>query len=216
MQTDRIAIHLTSAFHLRKRNWLKRFASAGTHCQGGRPLRVKRNTTLAVSFSKTSTALLFKSLAGGRSATKQVPRQLFDAPRPVVQAFLDAYLRGDGHRYANEKVCATTVSRQLAHGIAFLALKLGFLPSIYDQPRAESGIIQGRSIKQAPHQYSVVWYEEPPAFRKVIETDNFYLVPSAPSPPPSTMATYSTWKSRRSTTIWPAFSWSRTAETGLQ
>lgn len=146
-------------------------------CLGVRAARVRRETTLAVAVNKSSAALLFKSLAGKCSREKRVPQILFDAHRPLVRAFLDAYVAGDGHRYANGKVGVTTVSRSLAEGIAWLVLKLGYLPSIYDQPMPEAGLIQQRAVKRSPHQYTVVWYESREAMRQVVETESFYLVP---------------------------------------
>ncbi|HYH84324.1 MAG TPA: radical SAM protein [Pyrinomonadaceae bacterium] len=146
-------------------------------CLGVKGASVRRATTLAVAANKSSAALLFKSLAGGRSPEKRVPQLLFDAHREIVRAFLDAYVEGDGHRYANGKVGVTTVSRQLAHDIAWLALKLGHLPSVYDTAVPEDGFIQQRAVKRAPHQYTVVWYERGTVKRHAIETENFYLVP---------------------------------------
>jgi AmmeMemoRadiSam system radical SAM enzyme len=139
--------------------------------------RVRRATTLAVTTNKSSAALLFQLLAGKHSREKRVPGILFDAHRPVAQAFLDAYVAGDGHRYPNGKVGVTTVSRQLAYGVAWLALKLGHLPAVYDAAVTEDGLIQNRPVGRAPHQYTVVWYERRPASRHIIETDDFYLVP---------------------------------------
>jgi pyruvate formate lyase activating enzyme len=146
-------------------------------CFGIKAARVERTTTLAVAAGKSSAALLLKTLAGSFSREKRVPQSLFDAHRPVVRAFLDAYVAGDGHRYANGKVSITTVSRRLAYGIAWLALKLGHLPSIYDATVTEDGLIEGRAVKRAPHQYTVVWYESAGVKRRVIETEKFYLVP---------------------------------------
>lgn len=139
--------------------------------------RVKRPTTLAVAVNKSSTALLFKSLAGGRAAGKRVPRILFDASRPIVGAFLDAYVEGDGHRYSNGKVSVTTVSRELAYGVAWLALKLGHLPSLYEATMPEQATIQGRTVRRALRQYTVVWYENSSVKRKIVETEDFYLIP---------------------------------------
>ena len=146
-------------------------------CLGVKAARVRRSTTLAVVVNKSSAALLFKSLAGARAAGKRVPRMLFDAHRPIVEAFLDAYVEGDGHRYANGKVGVTTVSRELAHGVAWLALKLGHLPSVYEAAMPGQATIQGRMVNRAPCQYTVVWYENSAARRKVIETEDFYLIP---------------------------------------
>lgn len=138
---------------------------------------VNRHTTLAVSASKSSLALLFKMLAGERSTKKHVPKMIFNAPQEVAKAFLDAYILGDGHRFANGKVSSTTVSRKLAHGIGWLALKCGYFPSVYDARMPELGMIPGRLIRRASHQYTVVWYEDSSVQRKIVETENFYLVP---------------------------------------
>jgi pyruvate formate lyase activating enzyme len=147
-------------------------------CLNVKASQVKRTTTLGVAVNKSSAALLFKALAGARSIGKRVPTAVFDAHRPIVRAFLDAYVTGDGHRYANGKVSITTVSRELAYGIAWLALKLGHLPSVYDTKMSAEGFVQGRAVRRSPHQYSVVWYENAPTVRrKVVETENYYLIP---------------------------------------
>ena len=146
-------------------------------CFGVEGRLVHRDTTLSVSISKASLALLIKTLAGERSTKKHVPEMLFDAPREVVKAFLDAYIEGDGHRLSNGKVNATTVSRELAYGVIWLALKCGYFPSIYDAEISETGVIQGRVVRRAPHQYTVVWYETDEVKQKIAETKDFYLVP---------------------------------------
>jgi LAGLIDADG-like domain len=126
---------------------------------------------------KSSAARLFKSLCGGRANEKQVPRVVFEASEAVARAFLEAYVEGDGHRYANGKVSVTTVSRKLAYGIAWLALKLGYIPSVYETAIEEEGVIQGRKVKRSPFQFTVVWYESSSITRKVIEAEEHYLVP---------------------------------------
>ncbi len=146
-------------------------------CFGVEAGLVYRPTTLAVCASRTSLALLFQSLAGERSTRKRVPEMLFDAPRPIVRAFLNALIQGDGHRYANGKISTTTVSKELAYGIAWLALKCGFFPAIYDARTPEMTVIEGRPVHRAPHQYTVVWYEENKVERKIIETEGFHLIP---------------------------------------
>ena len=145
-------------------------------CFGLEPMIVSRETSLGVHLQKASAALLFQSLAGGRSAQKRVPPQIFNAPISVVKAFLDAYIAGDGHRYADGKVTATSVSRELAHGIAWLVLGLGLMPSIYETMLSGSREIQGRLVNRAPTQCTLVWYERP-IQRKLVETTNAYLIP---------------------------------------
>ncbi len=148
-----------------------------SNCLGVDSQVVTRSTTLAVAASKSSAALLFKTLAGGSSHQKRVPEIIFNAPKEIIRSFLSGYVEGDGHRYENGKVSATTVSKQLAYGIAWLALKLGYLPSLYDTAMDETGYVEDRRIKRAPHQYTVVWYEHDSVRRKAVETENYYLIP---------------------------------------
>jgi pyruvate formate lyase activating enzyme len=99
----------------------------------------------------------------------------------MIRAFLDAFVCGDGHRYPNGMVSLTTVSRTLAYGVVHLALRCGHLPSIYDKETGAEGVIQGRAVKRSPHQYTVVWYENPsdstPVQRSALTTDDYHLVP---------------------------------------
>lgn len=136
-----------------------------------------RPTSLTVTIQKASAALLFKSLCGTGATAKHVPQVLFDAPRPVVEAFLDAYVRGDGFRYPNGKVTVTTKSAALAYGAAWLSLKTGRLPSLYENQVDTERLITGRRVKQSPRQFTVVWYDNPAIRRKVVVTEDFYLIP---------------------------------------
>jgi pyruvate formate lyase activating enzyme len=138
---------------------------------------VEQETTLRVTVGKSSAALLFKALAGGRSSEKRVPAVIATASTDVVAAFLDAYVAGDGHRYENGKVGSTSVSRALAHGIAWLALRTGRVPSVCASEMGPIGIVQGRRVKRAPFQYTVVWYSQPGIRRRMVETPEHYLVP---------------------------------------
>ena len=138
---------------------------------------VRRETSLGVSINKASAGLLLKFLAGGRASEKRVPEPIFNAPKSVVQSFLNGIVDGDGHRVANGKISVTTVSRDLAYGIAWLALKLGHLPSIYDTDIPSRGSIQGREVNRAPHQYTIVWYEDNSIRQKMVETEEYYLIP---------------------------------------
>ena len=146
-------------------------------CLGLKGRIVSRPTTLSVAVTKASAALLFKVLAGGRSTEKRVPPFIASGPLPVVRAFLDAYVDGDGHRYPTGKVSSTTVSRTLAYGIAALALRLGLFPSVYESAATGDGLIQGRRVKRAPRQYSVVWYEQGGRRRRLEVVGDHYLVP---------------------------------------
>ncbi|MFW9856560.1 MAG: radical SAM protein [Candidatus Thorarchaeota archaeon] len=139
--------------------------------------KVIREDTIAVAAGKTSIGLLFKYLVGVKALEKKVPEYLFDAPREVVEAFVNAYIDGDGHRYESSKVSSSTVSIDLAYGIAWLVLKLGYLPSIYINKMPEKTEILGREVNQAEFLYNVVWYENSNVEREFHVTDEYFLIP---------------------------------------
>ena len=148
-----------------------------TQSFGVRPQEVRRNTTTAITIGKASLALLFVALCGKGSAGKRVPAQIFAADPSIQEAFLEAYLEGDGHEYPKGKFSVTTVSRELAYGVALLVLRLGRLPSIYLAAVGVEARIQGRSVRRHPEQFSVVWYRERGAAQKWHDTGRHFLIP---------------------------------------
>src|SRR5438445_383694 len=148
-----------------------------TRLFGVRPQEVRRNTTTAITIGKSSLALLFVALCGKGAAAKRVPAQIFAADPSIQEAFLEAYLEGDGHEYPKGKFSVTTVSRELAYGVALLLLRLGRLPSIYLAAVGVEVRIQGRSVRRHPEQFSVVWYRERGAAQKWHDTGRHFLIP---------------------------------------
>jgi pyruvate formate lyase activating enzyme len=146
-------------------------------CLGVTGRLVLRETTLGIAVGKASAALLLKTVAGGRSSQKRVPPCIFTAGSDQIGAFLDALVDGDGHRYPGGKVAVTTVSSELAHGIALLVLRTGLLPSVHAKANHGPGTIQGRLVKRAPCRYSVVWYSNPAIARRAVQTADNHLVP---------------------------------------
>ncbi len=124
---------------------------------GLQPGLSKRHTTLCVVVGKASVALLFESLCGTGSRRKRVPAQLFSAPPLVADAFLHAYAEGDGSRRPGGRISATTVSRQLALGLAWLALRTGRFPSIRAKRQAAEGKLLGRTVRLAPYRFELDW-----------------------------------------------------------
>lgn len=147
-------------------------------CLGVTGRIITRQTSRSVTFSKASVALLFQTLCGKLASGKRIPEMIYQSSGSVAKVFLDAYVAGDGHRYTNGKVSITTISEDMAYGVAWLALKLGYMPSLYKTGFEKTGFIQGRQVNRAPYQYSVVWYEGNPEIeRKFFETDDYYLIP---------------------------------------
>lgn len=106
-----------------------------------------------------------------------VPEMLFDAPREVQQAYLETFVQRHGRRFEHGRIRLTTASQKLAYGIAWLALRCGYFPSIYDAQSFQKGTIQERTDRGAPQQYTVVWCEETPLEQGLIITEKFFLVP---------------------------------------
>jgi pyruvate formate lyase activating enzyme len=144
---------------------------------GVHPQEVRRGTTTAITIGKSSLALLFEALCGKGAAEKRVPAQIFAADRSVQEAFLEAYVEGDGHEYPGGKFTVTTVSRALAYGVALLVLRLGRLPSIYLAAVGTEGRIQGRAVRRQPEQFSVFWYRERGPAQKWRDTGSHFLIP---------------------------------------
>jgi AmmeMemoRadiSam system radical SAM enzyme len=138
---------------------------------------VRRPTATAVAVTKSSLALFFEETCGKGAARTRVPPQLFISDSSVQDAFLDACVAGDGHEYAGGKLTVTTVSRELAYGIAALVLQTGHLPSIYSASMPPEGWIQARRVRRQPEQFTVVWYRHGRRTRKVRETELDFLVP---------------------------------------
>jgi len=138
--------------------------------------------------SKHRRGLIIRSRTGGGMAEENtirfpnerrpgIPAPIFQSKADVVRAFIEAVVDGDGHRFENGKISVTTVSRELAYGIAWLVLKLGYLPSLYDASMPEEGTILGRRVRRSPHQFTVVWYQDSAVRRKAMTVDDFYLIP---------------------------------------
>ena len=85
-------------------------------CLGVESSVVRRTTTLAIACGKTSVALLFKRLAGSLARNKRVPTALFDAHRSVIEAFVESYRQGDGHR-AGAREAGPLAARDVRPGV---------------------------------------------------------------------------------------------------
>ncbi|MGH7411300.1 MAG: LAGLIDADG family homing endonuclease, partial [Candidatus Methylomirabilis sp.] len=144
---------------------------------GIRPSITTRETSVAVSLYKASVAALFQALAGGSSRIKRVPPPLFQARREVVQSFLDGYVAGDGYRAPNGSITISTVSEELAWGVAWLVEKLGHIPAVHRYRNLEERLLLGRPITQAPGIFVVRWYPEGQQKYQYRQDDKFYYLP---------------------------------------
>ena len=137
-----------------------------------KPKIVQQRTITRINVGKTSLALFFKVLCGSGAKNKKVPEILNQATKDVVKAFLDGFIAGDGSIQKSE-VSIGTVSKELALGIYWLWLKMGFLPSFYEWIPPSSTKIEGRKVRQSPYYYVKLKAQK---FRKEFLNDNDLII----------------------------------------
>jgi len=93
----------------------------------------KEKTKLSVQTKRASLAFFFKLLCGKNAPNKKIPFVLNQAPKNIVFEFLKGYLECNGRAKKDNFIVINTASKKLALGIYWLWLKMGFLPSFYEQ-----------------------------------------------------------------------------------
>jgi pyruvate formate lyase activating enzyme len=169
------SLHLRFRFTLREGHLAEQLARLLARYFNAPATREEKGNNLDIWVSRTSLGLLFKSIAGASASEKHVPEQLFESPEPVSRAFLGALAENPESRMANGRITLTVASRDLAHGIAWLALKLGYLPSI--NPAVMPSQPGNMDQHTQPYVYTVVWYTSNDISRHAIPTRDSYLVP---------------------------------------
>jgi DNA-cytosine methyltransferase len=79
---------------------------------------------------------------------KLIPEWVQDAPKHLIQEFINGYRSADGCILKNGCNSFTTVSYNLAYGIQRLYLKLGYLVSVTKTIRPKTYVIEGRTVNQ--------------------------------------------------------------------
>lgn len=142
---------------------------------------VERKATITIELGKSSLALFFKNLCGSGASEKRVPKAINQARKIVVQQFLKGYINGDGWRRPKETAINTT-SHELAIGIYWLILKLGFLPRFYTWQPPLIKKFGKRTVKQSTLFY-VKWKTKKPSTirekmaTKYKESNDYYFIP---------------------------------------
>jgi pyruvate formate lyase activating enzyme len=170
------AATLIFSFGHHERNLAERVCQWLRELFGVNPSIVKTPTTLQVAVNKSSLALLFEALCGAKSREKRIPPFLFEAKRDIVDAFVQAYAQGDGTVRPDGRIVVSTVSAELAYGLAWLLLKLGYLPSLRAYRQPTHSTVLGRPVRQAPNIFMVIWRNDN-HWRFVWQDDDYYYVP---------------------------------------
>ncbi len=139
-----------------------------------KPKIFQQRTITRINVGKTSLALFFKILCGSGAKNKKVPEILNQATKDVVRAFLDGFIAGDGS-IQKEEISIGTISKELAFGIYWLWLKMGFLPSFYKWKPPATTTIEKRKVNQSPYYYVKLKAQK---FRKKFLNDNDLIISS--------------------------------------
>jgi DNA (cytosine-5)-methyltransferase 1 len=144
---------------------------------------------------------MFKQF-GQYAQGKLIPEWIQDAPKHLIQEFINGYVASDGHTNKNNTKIST-VSHDLAYGLQRLYLKIGHIASVEKTIRPKTCVIEGRTVNQRDsYQISIytekqrkqstfiegnyVWYtpfkittnyvQNEPVYNFEVESDNSYIV----------------------------------------
>ena len=109
--------------------------------------KVEDRTTYKYQFSNKELGEFLYQFGHG-AKNKHIPGFIFDLPIDKLKSFLEGYFDSDGS-FSNNKYSATTISRELAYGIAQCIAKVYNRPfAIYKFNRSKTSIIEGRKVNQ--------------------------------------------------------------------
>jgi len=105
---------------------------------------------------------------------KLIPEWVQNAPKHLIQEFINGYMKADGYLRKNGSYRITTVSSNLAFGLQRLYLKLGYIFSINYTKRPPTCVIEGRTVNQRDT-YQIEGYLKTIKKQKsFIDTENNY------------------------------------------
>ena len=96
---------------------------------------------------------------GSYAYGKRIPAWAYCMNTKMREALLHGYIDSDGYRYKENTWKATTVSKELAHGIRLLAETLDYSCTVHYADVGSTTVIEGRTVNQKP-QYEVVMCKE--------------------------------------------------------
>ena len=110
---------------------------------------------------------------------KKIPEWVQDAPKHLVQEFMNGYMAADGSvsKLGVHKI--TTVSHNLALGLQRLYLKLGHIFGINKTIRPKTCIIEGRTVNQRDTYTVNGRIQEKPRYSSFIEENYAWLAPTS-------------------------------------
>lgn len=98
---------------------------------------------IVIIFSSNTHVNFFNEEFGNGAGNKKIPKWILEAPRHLLEAFLNGYMLGDG---TNNSTQGRTVSKTLVWQLCLAYSKLGLLPSIFELENTGYG--EGNKIYQ--------------------------------------------------------------------
>jgi site-specific DNA-cytosine methylase len=108
---------------------------------------------------------------------KKIPEWVQDAPKHLVQEFINGYMAADGSVSKTGVHKITTVSYNLALGLQRLHLKLGHIFGINKTIRPKTCVIEGRTVNQRDTYTISGRIQEKPRYTSFIQGDYAWLAP---------------------------------------
>ena len=113
----------------------------------------RRTTCVFHLYNVTIAAWLINNFGKGAGG-KLIPGWVFGADETIRKSILEGYIDSDGYRTVRTKggtelIKTSTISKPLAHGIAFLARTLELSATISKTERSKTAVIQGRTVRQS-------------------------------------------------------------------
>ena len=105
---------------------------------------------------------------------KLIPEWVQNAPKHLIQEFINGYMKADGCINKDGSHQITTVSFNLALGTQRLYLKLGHIFSVIKQKRPPTCVIEGRTLNQRNTYKIVGWLNKKKKQKSFIDKENNY------------------------------------------
>jgi DNA (cytosine-5)-methyltransferase 1 len=108
---------------------------------------------------------------------KLIPEWVQNAPKNLVQEFINGYMAADGHISEKNSNRIVTVSHNLAYGLQRLYLKIGHIASIDKTIRSKNHVIQGRVVNQRDTYQVTVYLNNQRNYSTFIEGNYVWYAP---------------------------------------
>jgi len=104
------------------------------------------SNTIRVKYYSAHLGRFFARHCGNGSHNKHVPEFIWDLPKEHFLSYLEGYTKGDGYITKSGKLCASSVSWQLIHEIAWLCSMHGVKVGIKHEVIKEGHVINKKSL----------------------------------------------------------------------